>query len=197
MKIYCYKDGKITTSYKAFVSVYDIGILRGYAIYEGITAFGKQAFYLKEHLERFRKSAKELELKIPISDNKIKNIINTLIQKNSFERTNLRIILSGGNTLEGINYNPNDSTFFILAEKWTPLPKKLYEKGAKLITENYLRFMPSIKTTHYITAVKLQPKRKKENAVDVFPLSQFRKNIFMKHSYGTSKKFHSFFGSPK
>ena len=185
MKNYCYINGKIITSDKLFVSGYDIGLLRGYAIYEGITTHNNKPFYLSEHLKRFRKSALQLDLKIPLNDTKIAKVIETLIKKNGFDRTNLRLILSGGKTIDGIEYDTHKSIFFILAEKWTPLPKHLYEKGGKLITENHLRFMPEVKTTHYITAVKLQLKRKKERAVEILYVSNGKvlecstSNIFM------------------
>jgi branched-subunit amino acid aminotransferase/4-amino-4-deoxychorismate lyase len=164
---YCYTNGKIVTSDKVLVSAYDIGLLRGYAIYEGITAFGAKPFFVDDHLKRFRKSAKQLCLKIPLTDILIKDIIETLIKKNKFERTNLKLILSGGNMLNNIEYDFDKPTFFILSEEQKPLPKDLYEKGAKLMTEEYVRLIPEVKTTNYITAVRLQPKRKKEKAVDI------------------------------
>ena len=184
-KIYCYINGKIATSDKLFVSSYDIGLLRGYAVYDGITTHNKKPFYLPAHLDRFRKSSLRLGLKVPLTDTEITKIIELLIKKNKFTRTNLRLILSGGQTINGIECSIRKPTFFILAEKWSPLPKHLYEKGGKLITENHLRFMPEAKTTHYITAVKLQPKRKKAKAVEILFVSNGKvlecatSNIFM------------------
>ena len=170
-KIYCYINGKITTSDKAFVSAYDIGLLRGYGIYEGITTHNGKLFYLKDHIARFRKSASKLGLKVPISDTELKNVLETLLKKNKFERTNFRVILTGGNIISGIDFDANKPTFYILSEEWKPLPKSLYEKGGKIITEEHMRFMPEVKTVHYITAVKLQSKRKKENAIEILFVS--------------------------
>ena len=184
-KIYCYLDGKIITSDKLLVSGYDIGLLRGYAVYDGITTHNKKPFYLSAHLDRFRKSSLRLGLKIPLTDAAITKIIETLIKKNGFHRANLRLILSGGETIDGIEYRASRPTFFIIAEKWNPLPKHLYEKGGKLVTEKHLRFMPETKTTHYITAVKLQSKRKKAKAVEILFVSNGEvlecstSNIFM------------------
>ena len=182
---YCYLNGKIVTSNKLFVSGDDIGLLRGYAVYDGITTHNKKPFYLSAHLNRFRKSSLRLGLKIPLTDTIITKIIETLVKKNKFDRTNLRLILSGGKTIDGIEYRASRPTFFIIAEKWHSLPKYLYEKGGKLITENHLRFMPEAKTTHYITAVRLQSKRKKAKAVEILFVSNGEvlecstSNIFM------------------
>ena len=165
--IYGYKDGKIMSADKMFVSVYDIGLLRGFAIYEGITTCNEKAFRLADHLKRFRTSAKKLGIKIQHSDTEIGEIVNSLIKKNNFGRINLRFILSGGNAIGGIEFNPNTPTFYILPEKFIPMPESLYKNGGKMITEDYQRFMPEVKSIHYITAVLLQNKKKKAKAVEI------------------------------
>ena len=172
MKTYCYINGKIVTSNKMFVSAYDIGLLRGYAIYEGMTTRNSKTFYLKSHLKRFRKSAQKLKIKIPLTDEKISRIISLLIKKNGFNRTNLRMILTAGETVNGIGYNKDKSTFFILAENCEPLPNRLYKNGGKLMTREHLRFMPSVKTTNYIAAVGLQNIRKKVGAIEILFVHQ-------------------------
>ncbi len=171
MKPYGYINGKIVTGDKMFVSTYDIGILRGYGIYEGITTHNNKAFYLKAHLKRFRSAAKRLNIKIPHSDEQITNIIKSLIKKNGFERTNLRMILTGGETIQGIEFEKNKPTFYILAEEWKPIPPEFYTHGAKIITEEYQRFMPEIKTTNYINAVRLQKKRKTSKSIEILLVS--------------------------
>ena len=69
------------------------------------------------------------------------------------------MILTGGQTLGGIDYDSEKPTFYAVAEKWEPLPKEYYEKGAKLLTAEHMREMPKFKTTNYIEAVKLQKKK--------------------------------------
>jgi branched-chain amino acid aminotransferase len=166
-KPYCYINGKIVTADKISISPYDIGLMRGYAIYEGITTRNRKIFYLKEHLSRFKKSAKALGIKIPITDKEITKILDQLIKKNGFSRTNFRVILTGGEALNGIELQKNKATFLILSEKWKKLSDELYERGGSLITHEHQRFMPEIKTTNYITAVKLQPKRRQVNAIEI------------------------------
>ncbi|MDQ5949087.1 MAG: branched-chain amino acid aminotransferase [Patescibacteria group bacterium] len=164
---YCFLNGAIIPVNKASVSLYDIGLLRGYAIYDGITTFNNKIFQFADHMKRFRHSAQSLGLKVPYSNQEIEKIIYSLIKKNSFERTNLRLILTGGQTIAGIEYDPQHPTFFILAEPFSALPKVLYTKGAKLMTLDHQRFMPESKTTNYITATQFQRKRKKEKAIEI------------------------------
>ena len=150
------------------MGVEDIGILRGYAIYEGIAAIKGEPFRMGDHWQRFLDSAHALNLNIPITEEKAAKIIRELNEKNQRgERANVRIILTGGRAINGIEYEFENPTFYILVEKFEPLPKELYERGAKLVTYNHLRFMPEHKTTHYITAVNLQKYRKEEEAVEI------------------------------
>lgn len=167
MQTFSYFGGKIIPTEEVKVSAYDIGLLRGYAIYEGITAFGSEPFYLKEHLDRFERSAKILNLNIPLERSEIENIMRDIIAKNGFPRTNFRMILTGGTALDGIGYNSDTPAFFILSEPHKPLPQELYENGGSLFTHEHLRFLPECKTTNYITAVSLQKKKKEEGAVEI------------------------------
>ncbi|MSR71503.1 MAG: amino acid aminotransferase [Candidatus Taylorbacteria bacterium] len=169
---YCFLNDKIIPLDEAKVSVEDIGLLRGYGIYEGITTFNNKLFRLEDHLERFEKSAKALGLKIPYSREKIAEILNELVKKHGFSRTNLRIILTGGVAEGGIYYNEATPTFYVLAEEWKSLPTELYEQGASLITHEYLRTLPEMKTVNYIIAVSLQQERKKKNAIEILFTSE-------------------------
>ncbi len=168
---YCYLNGKILPVQDAMVNVYDIGLLRGYGIYEGITTYKSKPFRLADHLARFRLSAKALDLLIPISDKQIEEVITSLVAKNGFDRTNLRMILTGGNTIAGIEYDANQPTLYILAEEYKSLPSELYTSGASLIAHEHQRALPEYKTINYITAVQVQKKRKAKGAIEVLYVS--------------------------
>lgn len=168
---YCYLNGKILPVNDAMVSVYDIGLLRGYGIYEGITTYNGRSFRLHDHLVRFRASAKALDLTVPFSDEEISRAIESLVLKNGFERTNLRVILTGGNTISGIEYDSAKPTFYILAEEYKSLPSEMYTSGATLITHKHQRALPEYKTINYITAVQVQKERKAKGAIEVLYIS--------------------------
>ncbi|MBX4210543.1 aminotransferase class IV [Candidatus Parcubacteria bacterium] len=164
---YVYLNGEILPVSEATVNVYDIGILRGYGIYEGIKTYNNKPFFLKEHLDRFRSSAKAIHLKIPISDAEIAKAIDDLVVKNGFKETNIRMILTGGNTLNGIEYDYDKPTFYMLAEESTDVPDHFYTDGCKLITFDHQRQYPEYKTTNYITGVNLQNLRKEKGALEI------------------------------
>jgi branched-subunit amino acid aminotransferase/4-amino-4-deoxychorismate lyase len=91
-----------------------------------------------------------------------------LLEKNGLKgRANIRMILTGGRTIGGIEYEFENPTFYILVEKWESLPIDYYQNGAKLITYKHTRELPQFKTTNYIRAVNLQDWRKGEKAAEI------------------------------
>ena len=166
---YCFLNGKIISQDKASISLRDIGILRGFGVFEFLRTYNGKLFLPREHIARFKNSAKILNIKIPISEKQLINIINKLLFKNKFKESGIRIILTGGETSDvlGIEYNYNSPTFFILVDEFEELPKSFYQKGVKLITYEYQREIPHAKTINYLTAVKLQNLCKRKKVFDV------------------------------
>jgi len=164
----CFLNGKILPLAEAKVGVEDIGILRGYGIYDGITTYGGKPFRFADHWNRFLSGAHILNLNVPITEEKAEKIIKELAEKSEFkDRANVRMILTGGQTLNGIEYDFENPTLFILIEKWHPLPNEFYEDGGRLVTYRHKRELPECKTTNYIRATMLQDWRKEEKAVEI------------------------------
>ena len=164
---YIYLNGKIIPSSKALVSIYDIGFLRGYGVFDYLRTYNGKPFLLIEHLKRFRSSAKELSLQVPVNNAGIEKIIQNLLNKNKFKESSLRLVLTGGELVGGLNYNPKKPTFAILVESYHKQPESIFEKGVKLVTYDHQRFLPEAKTVNYITAVLLQQWREKNNAFEI------------------------------
>lgn len=168
MEQFCYLDGDLLPLKEARIGVLDLGVLRGFGIYEGITAFGGEPFHFDAHWERFEKSAKPLGLIIPRTKGEVLDAMRTLIKRNtSGSRANIRMVLTGGEAEGGLEHVKGRETLFIIAEPFVPLPATLYENGGHLIAHNHQRFMAEAKTIGYITAVTLQEKRKAEGAVEI------------------------------
>ncbi len=164
----CYLNGTVLPLSEARVGVLDLGILRGFGIYEGITSFSGEPFRFSDHWERFQTSAGALGLTIPHTKDEVEDAMRTLIKHNAKgARASLRMLLTGGEALGGLEHVPGRETFFITAAPHTPLSPELYEHGASLITHEYQRFLPEVKTIHYITAVTLQEKRKAASAIEI------------------------------
>jgi len=169
MKKYCYLNGKIISENEAKISLKDIAILRGYGVFEFLRTYNSKPFLLKEHFTRLRKSAKNLNLQLPISQKELFKQIKKLLLKNKFKESAIKLVLTGGQIIDsgGMEYDKNSPTFFILVDKLQELPKSFYQKGVKLITYEHLREIPGAKTINYITAIKLQNLCKRKKAFDI------------------------------
>lgn len=174
MGAFCYLNGKVIPVADAKVGVYDIGLLRGFGIYEAMRTFNRRPFEFAAHMERFHTSTTALKLRIPASDEEISKSIDELIEWNipQGREAVVRFIITGGAAIGGIEYDPSVPTFYILVEKLEPLSKETYEKGCKLLVHDHLRALPEYKTTNYVTAVRLQDERKRAGALEILYTSQ-------------------------
>ncbi|MGQ0827187.1 MAG: aminotransferase class IV [Bacteroidota bacterium] len=167
MYTYCYFNGNIIPFKEAAIAINDLGMLRGYGVFDYMRTYNGKPFLLDEYLQRFYNSAKYMRLDIQESEEKIKEIITKLLKVNTIKNdVGIRFVLTGGATADNFSLR-STSTFFILIEKFDQPAISIYEKGVKLISYDYLRLFPEIKTTNYIMAINLQPIIKQESAVDV------------------------------
>lgn len=167
----CYLDGRYLPLSKAAVGITDIGLLRGFGVYDGLTTYNNKVFRFDEHFARLKKSADALSLSLPISEKELEKILTELIKRNGFSRTNFRVILTGGQTIAGIEFQNKKETFYIIAEPYKSLEKSLYDSGGSLFTFEHKRQYPEYKTINYITGVMLQARRKAEGAIEVLYVS--------------------------
>src|SRR3989344_3565158 len=164
---YCYLNGKILPVLEAMVGVYDIGLLRGYGIYEAFITYNKKPFRLSDHLERFRRSAAFMSIEIPATDAEITAALMELIERNGHKESLFRMLLTGGPAFAGIEYAPKTPTFYILIEEFQPLSQEVYRNGCSVTVYEHLRQFPEYKTTNYIQAVLLQKERKEKGALEI------------------------------
>lgn len=166
MANYCYFNGKITTLDKAKISPYDLGMLRGYGVFDVMRTQNGKPFLLDEHWARLENSAKELKLKIPVTKNKFIKILEKLLKLNGFKVSGIRTVLTGGMADDG--FTPcGRETFYILIEKFQALPKTCYTQGVGVMTLSYKRNIPWVKVTNYVEAIRHIDLRKKCGALEI------------------------------
>lgn len=172
MRRYAYINGKILPHEKAAIRIDDIGLTRGFGIYEGIMTYGGHPFALALHYKRLSDAAKLLGLSIPLSLKELEKVIITLIRKSDFIHPVIRLLLTGGETVAGICFEKRASTCIVFLEELSVPSKEAYEKGGALITAEYARQFPEAKTINYIAAVTLQPKILKAKALEALYVSK-------------------------
>ncbi len=159
-------DGKIVETKDARVPIDDVGFLRCYAIYEGITSVGTKPVFLPEHLDRLERSAKLIGLSLPYTREEMRDIIHKLAGYVTTPRGDIRLVQTGGRSDDGLT-PPEKGSFYAIANDMKPLPSGYYENGIKVILHEHQRFLPECKTTHYTTAAMLQGKKREAGAIEI------------------------------
>ena len=165
MESYSYINGKIVPSNEARVSVYDLGFLRGYGVFDFLRTEKGKPLYLEQHLDRLERSVQEVSLNMPLSREDIKDIISILLRKNNFKESVFRIIITGGE-MES-DFKGKKPSVFVLHNKFVPLPEDYYKKGVKVLTREYQRTFPVSKTLDYLVGASEQPKAEREGVFEI------------------------------
>ncbi len=148
-----YINGEIVPESTAYISVFDLGLLRSYAVFDYVQLYQGCPFHLKEHLQRLKKSAEQVQLKLPMSIEAMEKIALELIQKNEPIDAGIRFIVTAGLCGPDLLLPKNESTLIILFHPISPNPEHYYQSGMKAVTTPLLRYLPHVKTTNYMPAI--------------------------------------------
>jgi branched-subunit amino acid aminotransferase/4-amino-4-deoxychorismate lyase len=165
VKQVCFIDGKIVRGGEACVPVDDLGLQRGYAVFDYARTYRGRLFHAIDHIARLRRSAAALHLSLPYSDEEVLATAKRLIEELGEKEAGLRMILTGGSA------HAKDllahARFILIAEELPVYPVEIYEKGVKLMTHEFERDLPFVKSTNYLTGFRLIPEKKEKGAFEV------------------------------
>ncbi len=158
MKVYI--NGKFYDKNQAKVSVFDHGLLYGDGVFEGIRAYNRLVFKLKEHIDRLFESAHAIMLEIPLNKEQlIKAVIQTL-KANNISDGYIRLIVTRGEGDLGLDPRKcnGNATIIIITDKIALYPQKLYEKGMEIITvattrNSHEALNPQMKCLNYLNNI--------------------------------------------
>jgi len=96
-----YLNGQWVEQDKLAISPLDLAVLRGFGIFDFLTATNGQPFHLDRHLDRYEASAKRLGLASPVSRAELERIISEGIGRNhQHQDLFIRLVLTGGESLD-------------------------------------------------------------------------------------------------
>jgi branched-chain amino acid aminotransferase len=177
MKNIFYLDGRFIKENEAKISVYDIGFLRAYAVFDFLRTYNQKPFHLDEHLKRLLNSAKLIGLKHNYNlESLTKIVMKTLalnLKNNKKDDFGIRIYLTGGKTKDFIS--PSKANLIVMITSLRRIDSQVYLRGGKLITKISERFLPQAKSSIYTEAVKFIQEAKKKGAVEVLLISKDKK----------------------
>lgn len=133
---------------EANIHISDLGLLRGYGIFDFFRAVNGKVLFLEDHLDRFIFSASQFQLEIPYSREKLKTIIQDIIDQNKLPLLGIKLVLTGGYSADG--YTPTTPNFLVIAKPFSFMDKP---NGMHLMSLEYLRELPEIKSLNYMVPI--------------------------------------------
>ncbi len=166
-----YIDGSFLEEEQAKISILDLGLIRGYGVFDYMRTYKGRPFQLYDHLLRLRYSAEHVGLSLSRSFEEIETIIQTLLKNSGLEEAGIKILVTGGVSHDQL-LPQNNPSLMIYVFPLKPLPKECYLNGIKTITTKLLRIVPQSKTLQYIPAIMALKKGLLTNAQEALYLNK-------------------------
>ncbi len=154
-----YINGEFFPKSEAKISVFDHGLLYGDGVFEGIRSYNCLVFKLKEHLDRLYESAHTLMLEIPNTKEEMTEIVLETLRANQLRDSYVRVVVTRGTGDLGLDPQKcKKATVFVIADKITLYPEKMYRQGMDIITVPTVRNLPeavnpAIKSLNYLNNI--------------------------------------------
>ncbi len=167
----------------ASVHVSDLSIQRGYGVFDFFRTVEQTPLFIDDHLARLQYSAQALRLKLPYTADELKQIVQELINRNQLATSGIRITVTGGYAAD--TYTISSPNIIITQQPLTMDEQFDERKGISLITEEYVRELPTVKSINYLMGVYLQQKVKDAGTNDVLYVKEGniselpRSNVFV------------------
>ncbi len=149
------------------VHVSDLIIQRGYAVFDFFLVRDRVPRFLSFHLDRFIQSVALLDLHLSYSKEELSEIVAQLVAKNDIQNSSVKIILSGGASIDDFTLSTDKSTLILINKPFEVKWPEAWKNGATLITAKYQREVPEAKTINYIRSVSLSQKLAESGAAEV------------------------------
>lgn len=163
---YCWLNGE-TLQYKdCHLHISDLLIQRGYGVFDFFRCRDGHIPWLEDYTDRLYKSMQLSGIEEPLSREEFTSLIYDLKEKNESVNDAFKVIVTGGysDTLDSITGSAN---MIILSVPWKAPSTESFTQGVNLISDEYQRPNPEVKTLYYYNSMRLSKKMKEYNAIDV------------------------------
>ena len=165
MPFHLYFNGEISPLDTTLFKSNDLGILRGYGMFDYFRTYNGIPFRWDDYWQRFENSAKLLKLPLPLNQEEAAEILADLHALSGEAEVAFRFVLTGGYAPDSVNVvKPN---FLIRTEALPQDNPAGLLKGIKVLPYQYVRDLPEIKTTNYVHMVLMAEEMKKQGASDL------------------------------
>ncbi len=145
----------------ATVPLFDLGVVRGYGVFDYLRTYNRVPFHLKRHLSRFIASAKSMGLFVPKTILEMETMITDMISKVPTGELSIKLIVTGGISEDQLTFE-NAPTLAIAVYPFSPLVTQAeYARGFSLMITKHQRIFPESKTLVYLPAILALQEAKK------------------------------------
>jgi D-alanine transaminase/branched-chain amino acid aminotransferase len=140
-------NGKVMDTDR-LISVKDTAPLRGYGLFDYFKVIDSVPVFVEDHIARLQRSCKGLRLEIPYSDEQLLEMIHKMIEIHPVDTFAIRFLVTPGVGIDSAT--KGESEVFCIGEPITLPTVDDLAKGQKLITLDYVRFLPEYKSINYL-----------------------------------------------
>lgn len=152
-------DGKYFDKADAKISVFDHGVLYGDGVFEGIRAYNKKVFRLKEHVDRLYASAQAIMLTIPMGKEQMAAMVEDCVKVNGLTDAYIRLVVTRG--FGDLGLDPSKcpkATVFCIADAIALWPKERLDRGLTMVTvptpvNQTHNLSPQVKSLNYLAHI--------------------------------------------
>jgi branched-chain amino acid aminotransferase len=154
-----YVNGEMVPMREAKISVFDRGFQYGDGVFEGLRAYDGKIFKLKEHTERLFRSARAVNIPMPITKDEFSKAVKRVVRENKFQDAHIKPQVTRG-TAWKLGLDPRNTTAPNIVIPARPIGKSMFEadKGFKLAAVSVRKipamcFDPRIKCLNYLANI--------------------------------------------
>jgi branched-chain amino acid aminotransferase len=160
-----YVDGKFVPAAEAAFPINDLGLLRGYGVFDFMRTYNGKVIFIQDHIQRLARSAREIGLEFPWPTAEIIRLVGETLQRNDAVESSVRILVTGGSSPDFITPQ-GTPRLAIMVAPLSRYPAAWYSEGAKVITVRHNRPIPGAKSIDYIRAILVLAEAREKSAIE-------------------------------
>ena len=165
MPFHQYFNGEIFPIDAAIFKTNDLGLLRGYGLFDYFRTYNGVPFRFEDYWKRFENSARLLRLAIPLSRDETEKVLADLFALSGEPEVAFRFVLTGGYAPDSVHViQPN---LLIRTESLPQDNPAGRLKGIKVLPYAYVRDLPEIKSTNYVHMILMADEMRSQEAADL------------------------------
>lgn len=167
-------DGQVMPTDEARIGVLDRGFLYGDSVFETLRTIEGRGLFLKEHLDRLRKSLANLEIDFDFEDLWMEQRIDQLVQQQAGTEVVLRITVTRGDRIDGALEGSGCQPRLVVMS--SPISSDPPSHPLNLMISSQHKtppgvFDPTIKSGNYLASIRARDEAKAAGADDAVLLS--------------------------